>query len=190
MNAAFNLFADDEELQRRLAVLLEAKGAALGPEERLRIDRAAGRAVTRCGHRFRCRAGQGDGAVVLGVVVVTVAGDVDDGGGRDSDPARGAGAGAGSGAGTSGVGSLATGALAALVGGVTMAGREGGAVVGTAFVSGCSGPLSSLRTAIIDAKPTRNAATHASGITTARPPILAKNERRPSSSSATSIDAL
>ena len=68
-----------------------------------------------------------------------------------------------------------------------MAGREGGAVVGTVFVSGRAGPSSSLSTAITDPKPTRNAATHASGITTARPPIREKRERRPSSSSAASI---
>ena len=128
--------------------------------------------------------------VVLGVVVVTVVGD-EDGGGGSAAPAGGAGAGAacgaGTGSGTAGVGSLATVALAVLVGGVVMAGREGGAVVGTAVVSGLAGRSSSLRTAIIDPKPTRNAATHASGSTTARPPILAKKERPPSSSSAASI---
>ena len=130
--------------------------------------------------------------VVLGVVVATVVGD-EDGGGGSAAPAGGAGAGAACGAGTGSgaadVGSLATMALAALVGGVVMAGGEGGAVVGTAVVCGLPGRSSSLRTAIIDPKPTRNAATQASGSTTARPPILAKKERRPSSSSAASIDS-
>jgi hypothetical protein len=125
--------------------------------------------------------------VVVDVVVGAVVGGDDDGGGSDA-PAGGAGAGAasgdGTGSGSGGVGSLA--ALAALVGGVVTAGREGGAVVGTAFVSGCAGPSSRLSTAITDPKPTRNAATHASGSTT-RPPTLAKKERRASCSSAASI---
>jgi hypothetical protein len=128
--------------------------------------------------------------VVVGVVVGTVVGGNDDGGGGDSDaPAGGAASGAGAGSGAGGVGSLAPAALAALVGGVVMAGREGGAVVGTVFVSGRAGRSPSLSTAVMDPKPTRNAATHASGITTARPPILAKKERRPSSSSAAWIDS-
>ena len=78
------------------------------------------------------------------------------------------------------VGSLAPAALAEVVGGVVTAGREGGAVVGTVFVSGRAGPSPILSTAITDPKPTRNAATHASGITTARPPIREKKERSPS----------
>jgi hypothetical protein len=130
--------------------------------------------------------------VVLGVVVVTVVGD-DDGGGGSAAPARGAGAGAASGAGTgsgaAGVGLLATVALAALVGGVVMTGREGVAVVGTGFASDCAGLSVSFITAVTDPKPTRNAATHASGSKTARPPIFEEKERPPSSSAANSIDS-
>jgi hypothetical protein len=125
--------------------------------------------------------------VVVGVVAGTVVGGDDDSGGDFDASAGGAASGAGAGSGAGGVGSLAIAALAALVGGIVMAGREGGAVVGTVFVSGGAGRSSSLSTAIMDPKPTRNAATHASGITTARPPILAKKVRRPSSSSAASI---
>jgi hypothetical protein len=66
----------------------------------------------------------------------------------------------------------------------------GGEVVGAGFVFGCPGPSVSLSTTVMDPKPTTNAATHASGITTARPPILAKNERRPSSSSAASTNSV
>jgi hypothetical protein len=130
-------------------------------------------------------------AVVVGEVVGAVGGDDDGGGGSDA-PACGPGAGAaggGIGSGAGGDGSLATAALGALVGGVVMAGRDGGAVVGTVFVSRRAGWSSSLSTATIDTKPTRNADTHASEIATARPPIREKKERSPSSSSAAAIDS-
>ena len=126
-----------------------------------------------------------DGVVVLGVVVL---GGNDDGGAGGSDAsACGAGASAGSGAGGGADGSLPTPeSIAALVGGVVMAGPAAGgaagcAVVGAGFASGAPGSSVSQSTAAIDPKPTRNAATHASGTTTARPPILAKKERRPTS---------
>ena len=144
-------------------------------------------------HRDAAR-GQRDGVVVLGVVVVTVVGDDDGGGGAASGaPARGAGAGAGAasgadtGSGAGGGGSLCiAAALAAVVGGVVMAGAEGGAVLGTVFAFDCAGPVSFI-TAVTDPKPTRSAATHASGSKTARPPILEEKERPPSSSAAGSI---
>jgi hypothetical protein len=124
------------------------------------------------------------GVVVLGVVVLGVV--VLGGGGVSGASAWGAGA--GSGAGGGGVGSFATArAFAALVGGVVMAGAAagagaaGGAVVGTGFASGGAGRSVSLSTAVTDAKPMNRAATHASGSKTARPPSLARNERRPAS---------
>ena len=122
-------------------------------------------------------------------------GGVDDGGDGASDAAAcGAGAGvasgAGAGSGAGGGGSLCTAAvLAAVVGGVVMAGAAGGAVVGTGFASDCPGVSVSFITAVTDPKPTRNAATHATGTTTARPPILEEKERAPSSSVAGSIDS-
>jgi hypothetical protein len=109
--------------------------------------------------------------VVVAVVVGTVVGGDDDGGGDSDAPAGGAGAASGAGSGAGAVGSLAPAALAAVVGGVVTAGREGGAVVGTVFVSGRAGPSPILSTATIDPKPTRNAATHASGSQTLRLPI-------------------
>ena len=47
MSQAWNAFAGDEEIPRRLAVALEARVASLGPEDRARGDEAAGRAVPR-----------------------------------------------------------------------------------------------------------------------------------------------
>ena len=134
--------------------------------------------------------GHPDGIVVLGVVVVTVAEDDDGGAGGPSDsPARGAGAGAASadtGSGAGGGSSLCTAAPLAPVVGV-MAGAEGGAVLGTGFASDCAGLSVSFITAVTDPKPTRNAATHASGSKTARPPILEEKERPPSSPAAGSM---
>jgi hypothetical protein len=128
---------------------------------------------------YRRPAGQGDGVVVLGVVVVTVVGGADDGGGA-CDAACGAGAGAGTGSGADGGGSLCTaGVLAAAVGGVVMTGAEGGAVVGTGFASDCPDLSVSFITAVTDPNPTRNAATHASESKTR---VLEKNERPPSAS--------
>jgi hypothetical protein len=122
----------------------------------------------------------GDEVVELGIVVLA---------GTDDGVTEGSGASAcGAGAGGGGVGSLSTAAaLAVLVGGVVMAGAAageggaGGAVVGAGFASGGAGRSVSQSTAVMDAKPTRNAATHASGTTTARPPILAYKERRAAS---------
>ena len=126
------------------------------------------------------------GVGVLGVVVL----GVNDGGGAGSDPSA---CGAGSGAGGGGAGSLSTaGAVAALVGGVGMAGTAagadaaGGAVVGAGFAFGGPGSSVSQSTAVMDPKPARNAATHASGTTTARPPILTRKERWPASWSSAS----
>jgi len=137
-------------------------------------------------------AGHGE-VVVFGIVLPVVVGGDDDGGGDDDDgagdsdpPVCSAGAGAGSDGG--GVGSF-TAAFAALVGGVVMVGAVvDGEVVGTGFVFGCADRSVSQSTALTDPKPTRNAATHASGITTARPPIRAKKEGGPSSPSTASID--
>jgi hypothetical protein len=61
--------------------------------------------------------------------------------------------------------------------------------VGTGFVFDSAGRSPSLSTAVTEPKPTSNAATHASGSTTARRPILLKKEQRPFSSSAASIES-
>jgi hypothetical protein len=116
--------------------------------------------------------------------------DAASGAGAGSGAGTGSGAGAGTGSGLGGGGSLCTAAvLAAVVGGVVMAGAEGGAVVGTGFVSDCAGLSVSFITAVTDPKPTRSAATHASGSKTARVPILEAKERPPSRSAAGSIDS-
>jgi len=112
--------------------------------------------------------GSGDGLVVFGVVVTVVVGD-DDGGAGDAD-SSGVGAGAGSGGGTVSI----AGPLAAEVRGVVTAGvavdggTTGAAVVGTGLVSDRVDRSPSLSRAVTDPKPTRKAATQASGTKTLR----------------------
>jgi hypothetical protein len=128
--------------------------------------------------------------VVLGIVVfgVVVVGGDDDGGGAGAAGVAACRAGAGSGAG--GGGSLPVAdAGAAVVVGVLMAGpaagagAAGGAVVAVGFAFGGAGRSVSRIMAVTEPKPMTNAATHASGIRTARRRSLARKERRPCSAS-------
>ena len=131
------------------------------------------------------------GVGLLGVVVLgVVARGGDDDGGAAAGGATAWRAGAGSGAGGGGVGSLPTaGALAAVVVGILMpgaaagAGAAGGAVVAAGFAFGAAGWSASLIMAVTEPNPMTNAATHASGITTARRLTLPRKERRPASAS-------